>query len=212
MNEDQYKPVTGRQPRRILRYFIPQYDEVALFAMSLTCALLLMVGVFSTNWKVRFDLPSADGLKMSLVILFFLSGLALSLYHALVDRQKSSFEKYLMLFFAVIVNAFSGLYGGSYALNNATGWLAIFPILNIVNGIALLFLLRSQVLNEAHISDENAPRSQIAFTAVVVVILFVACHYSFRLMWIQTLSICVAYATNLGRRVYLLFSWVTAGA
>lgn len=198
--------MTTQQQRGILRYIIPRYDEVSLFAMSLTCILLLVVGLFSTS-KIRLDLSTGDDLKILLLVLVFFTGIVLSIYHAFVNKPKSSLEKYLMLFFAVIVNAFSGLLGGAYALNNATGWLSVFPIVNIVNGALLLFLFRFHALNESNISDENASPIQVVFTAAVVIILFVICHFISKLVWIQTFSICIAYATNIGRRVQTLLWW-----
>jgi hypothetical protein len=195
-----------QQHHGILRYIIPRYDEVSLFAMSLTCTLLLVVGLFSTS-QVQFDLSTMN-LKLFLVVLIFFAGLVLSIYHALVNTPKSSVEKFCMLVFAVIVNAFSGLLRGIYAFNWATGWLSIFPVVNIVNGILLLFLFRTHALTESDISDEHALHIQVAFTAAVVIIMFIVCNYISKLMWIQTLSICVAYATNIGRRVQVLFWWL----
>lgn len=175
--------------------------------MSLTCTLLLAVGVLSAD-KMRFDFSTWLDFRLLLVLLVFLAGLVLSLYHALASEGKSSWEKFFMLFFAVIVNALSGLMGGAYALSRATGWLSVFPILNIVNGLLLLLLLRSKALTESEVSDENASHIQVALTAAIVIILFVICHYIAKLVWIQTLSICVAYATNIGQRVQVLLWWL----
>jgi hypothetical protein len=58
-----------------------------------------------------------------------------------------------------------------------------------------------RIITERNILNEHTSRFQIAFAATTVVILFVVCHYVFRLLWAETLSICVAYATNMSRRV-----------
>jgi MFS family permease len=198
-----------QQHQGILRYIIPVYDEVTLFAMSLTCILVLIVGLFSIN-KVQIDFSTVNPLKLFMGIfgvMVFLAGIGFSIYHALVNEPKSLFEKYFMLFFAAIVSIFSGLAAGAYALKNATGWLVVFPILNIVNSLILYFLFRFHALNESNISDENASPIQIAVTAAIVIILFVICHFISKLVWIQTFSICVAYATNIGRRIQVPLCW-----
>jgi hypothetical protein len=187
--------------RGILRYIIPQYDEVALFAMSLTCVLLLGIGALSTNWKESLEFSRGDDIRIILMGLVFLLGLTLSIYHAFTDRSKTSIEKFLMLFFAVSLNAFSGLCAGAYVLSRTAGWMVIFPVLNIISAVFLLFMYRTNIIDEESIRDENASFLQIVFTAAVVFILFVVCHYMYKLIWIQTLSICVVYATNIGRRV-----------
>lgn len=97
-----------------MRYIIPQHDEVVLFAMSLTCILLVTAGLYSARSEIHFQLSTGDDFKMLLILMLLLAGLALSLYHAFVDRAKSLLEKYPMLLFAVIVNAFSGLLSGAY--------------------------------------------------------------------------------------------------
>jgi hypothetical protein len=191
--------------RGFLHYFIPQYDEIALFAMSLTCALFIVVAAFAArNMDIYINYERGVDPRIIAVPLVFLSGLLLSIYHAFTDRPKTSLEKSFMLFFAVLLNAFSGILAGMYDLSATNGWLVIFPLVNIINGVGLIFMFRMGILSEADISDRHASRSQFLLTAAVVFILFAACHYIFSLIWMQTLSICVAYATNLGRSVPLL--------
>ena len=147
--------------------------------MSLTCVLLLGVGALSTNVKVQLDVFTAGDIKIVVMVLVFLSGLGLSIYHAFTDRPNSFFEKFFMLFFAVVLNAFSP-FAGTYGLTEQ--WrVAVFSIVNLVNGAALLFMLRSHMIDEESISDENASHLQIAFTAAVVIMLFAVCHYMFKL-------------------------------
>lgn len=145
---------------------------------------------------------------MNVIILaaVFLAGLMLSIYHAFASRQKTSFEKLLMLYFAVILNASIGIMAGSRNLEDARGWLMIFPILNIVNGALLLILLRTRVMNEDNISDENTSLGQVALSGAAIVILFAFCHYLFNLLWTQTFSVCVVYSTNLNRGVQTVFA------
>jgi hypothetical protein len=197
--------MTAKENYGILRYIIPQYDEISLFAMSFTCSLLIIAAALETRWDIRNPFSTMEDVKIMAIIVMFISGLILSIYHAFSDRPKTSLEKYLMLFFAVILNGFSGIMAGTYFLEGAKGWMVIFPILNIINGAILLGMFRSQILDDRNISDHNVSIIQIALAATVIILLFAVCHYIFHLLWAQTLSICVLYATNLSRLTEVLF-------
>ncbi len=187
----------------VFHYIIPQYDEIALFAMSLTCVLLLAAAFLSGPVELTFDAERDFDPRAVAAAFVFLAGLVLSIYHAFTDRPKKPIEKTFMLFFAVVLNSFSGILAGMYELSVAHGWTVVFPIVNIGNSAVLFFMYRTGVLDEANISDRHASRSQFLLTAAVVLLLFALCRYVFALIWMQTLSICVAYATNLGRSVPL---------
>ncbi len=189
------------KPKGILYYIIPQYDEVTLFAMSYTCVLLFVFNFHSVNWGETLELDRDGAVVYIFMILVFFLGLLLSMYHAFTDRPKSQVEKFLMLFFAVTLNGFSGFCGGVYALSRTDSWFIIFPVLNIVNALVLLFMFKTHIVDENNIEDDNASLIQIIFTAIVVVTLFVVCNYIYKLIWIETLSVCIVYATNLGRRI-----------
>ena len=173
---------------------MPQYDETVLFSMSFTC-LLLLIG-FSFSREIQWAFPSHYDLRIIVAILIFLAGLVLSLYHAFVDRPKTSLEKTFMLTFAVIVNAFSGFIAGAYDFVNSSGWVIIFPILNMINSVALFFMWRSGVLDESSISDQHAPRGQILLAAAAVLLLYYLCREIYNFSWVQTLSICLVYSIN----------------
>jgi len=192
------------QKRGFIAYLIPQYDEIALFAMSLTCALILFTIPFAGSVNLSIDSRDLDPRALGAAFVF-LSGLVLSIYHAFTDRPKSELEKSFMLFFAVLLNSFSGILAGMYDLSTASGLLIFFPILNIANGFILLMMFRSGILSEANISDQHASSGQFAVTAAAVLVLFVICRHIYSLIWMQTFSICVTYATNLSRSVPRLF-------
>ncbi len=192
--------------RKPFRLFIPQYDEIVLFTMSLTCLLLLIAGILSAKPEIDIVSLRENDLKKVLIVmvipLIFVAGLTLSIYHAFVDRPKTTLEKSIMLFFAVLLNTFSGFMAGGYNLANlpnASVWLMVFPIVNMVNGIILLFMWRVGVLDESSISDRHAPRGKVLLAAAMVLILFYLCQVVYKLMWIQTLSICLVYSVNLIR-------------
>ncbi len=189
--------------RPFFHYFIPQYDEVALFAMSLTCALLIITTALSGNLNIQINLERGVDPRIIAASFVFLSGLLLSMYHAFTDRPKTTLEKSFMLFFAVLLNSFSGIMAGMYELAAVSGWLVIFPVLNIGSSVLMVFMFRRGILSEANISDKHASRNQFVLTTVAVLILFAICRYALSLIWMETLSICVAYSTNLGRSVPL---------
>ncbi len=190
--------------RGFCRFLIPQYDEIVLFAMSLTCVLLLGAGFLTSRGGIELVPPQEYDPRMFAAGFLFLAGLLLSLYHAFVPRPASQLQKSFMLFFAVLVNAFSGFMGSGYDLTHANGWHIAFPVLNMINSVALLFLWRAGALDESCISDRHAPKGQIALAAAIVVLLFTLCHVVFKLIWIETLSICIVYSTNLVKLMELL--------
>src|SRR4030043_220073 len=113
--------MTTKNKWGILHYIIPQYDEITLFSMSFTCGLLLIVGALSIKWEIRTSSSTGDDVEILIIAVFFIAGLVLSIYHAFAKRRKTSFEKYLMLFFAVILNGFSGILVGTYFLEGTKG-------------------------------------------------------------------------------------------
>lgn len=184
------------------RYFNPQYDEIVLFTMSFTCILLLLTALFSYNYQ-EMEIPSLDSRvynpRVIAAIVVFIAGLILSIYHAFIDRPKTNLEKSIMLFFAVLLNAFSGVMAGFYDYGNMSGWIVVFPVVNMVNSIVLIYMWRTGILGESSISDQHAPRSKILLAAATVLILFYLCQVVYRLIWIQTLSICLVYSLNFMR-------------
>jgi hypothetical protein len=183
--------------RGFCRFFIPRYDEIVLFAMSLTCIVLLTSGLLSFHGRVELLSPREFDPRLVAAGFIFLAGLVLSLSHVFVPRPASPVEKSFMLFFAVLLNAFSGFMGGGYDLTHAQGWHIIFPLVNMANSVVLLFLWRGGAVDETCISDQRAPKGQVVLATGVVLLLFFLCHVVYRLIWIETLSICIVYSTNL---------------
>ena len=96
--------MTTQERPKILSYIIPTYDEITLFAMGFTCALLMITGAFSVKWNWHQSITKDD---MNAIVLaaIFIAGLILSVYHAFTSRKKTDVEKILMLYFAVVLNA-----------------------------------------------------------------------------------------------------------
>ncbi len=185
-----------QEQKGFVRLLLPQYDEIVLFTMSFTCVLLLITGIFSIDQEAQFVPRRGYDPQMIAIIFIFIAGLVLSIYHAFVDRPKTQIEKSFMLFFAVLVNAFSGFMASAYDLANTSGWLEVFPILNMVNCLVLLFMWRIGVLDESSISDQHAPRIQVLLAMAIILLLYYICHIIYNLTWIQTLSICLVYSIN----------------
>jgi hypothetical protein len=192
--------------RGFCRFFIPQYDEIVLFAMSFTCVLLLVTGALSVNYqKIALVPPQEYDPRIIAASGIFIAGLALSLYHAVVLRPATQLQKSFMLFFAVIVNAFSGFMASGYELTGTSGWLIVFPILNMVNSVLLLIMWRARAFDESCIIDRHAQKGQVVLAAAIVLGLYYLCHVVYNLIWIQTFSICLVYSTNF---IKVIESWV----
>lgn len=191
------------QIRAFLSFFIPRYDDVTLFALSFTFILLL-----SIEKQMRTEVFAAAAKMMkefNIYIIGFVGlavfGMLLSMFHVFIKREKEIWEKFLMFVFAVIVSGGSGCYAGMYMLKNAQGWLVVFPIWNIINGILLFILLRAGLgdmeLVDYYITDKTVSIKEITASTVLAGILAVLCLYVFRLHWVIVYSICVCYTMNI---------------
>ncbi len=186
--------------RRLQRLIAPTYDELTLFVISFTCVLF-----FASNFKSVFGQgnlsPSANGVGPVLLSLIIIGGIALSFYHAFSKRKKTRIEKQVMFVFAVVITAFSGIWAGTYMLSVGTGHMAVFPILNIASSYFLLNQMKERVMDERCIEDRNARLPEIMVSAVIAAIIFFVSYHLLHHHWAATLSITVAYATNLNRIV-----------
>ncbi|MFC1824849.1 hypothetical protein ACFL9T_19240 [Thermodesulfobacteriota bacterium] len=177
--------------------FIPNYDELSLFTTSYVCILLILVKNPPNSWNFEELTFSIEGFKTIFIFIPFIAGMLLCIYHAFSKRKKTSFEKLLMIFFAAIINGFSGIWGGTYMILNSEEWaFYIFPIWNITSGFLLLAMLRGPAIGEECISDENVAFSQVFVGTIIVSGIFYLGYSVFDLNWAVTFSICVAWSTN----------------
>lgn len=193
---------------RIRAHFFPTYNELSLSMMSLSF-LLIFFSTESLRSKL-FNFLSAPGDRGSkvLLFLFFTAGLVLSLYHVFTKREKTFAEKQAMLFFAVLANAFSGIYASAYILDRSTNTACIFvllPIWNIINCVILLLSYRFGAINERNISDENAMSFEVLLGFIIIFGIFVVCRFVFKLYWAITFSISVIYATSFSETLNSMF-------
>ena len=189
-------------------WFIPIYDESSLFLMAMTLTFLCVGNSQMRNWILHF-LSQADG--RYILALLFLAGLGLCLYHVFTLREKSTPEKWLMMLFAILTNAGTGIISGWYVIKNSTvhNWLLVFPIWNIINGVLLLVMLRFRIIDEECISDRDATAGQVFLGLIAVLAIFILCNYVFKLYWAITFSICLVYATSFDKALQSVFPALT---
>jgi len=182
--------------REALSPLLPRYDELTLFALSVTFLLLLAISP-----DMQKDLPRAALLLRDERILLLVGaasvGLVFSLLSIFFPFPKPQLVKWPMLAFAVVVTAGTGLYTGYVTITTARGWLLVFPAWNIINGVLLVALFSQGLLDPTCILDRRAKFWQVVLTLICVGILLAVCEYGFQLHWAITYSICVGYTMSL---------------
>jgi hypothetical protein len=187
-------------------WLIPTYDELSLFLMAAT--FILLGATNDTMQKQIYKgITAVDDLRVYFLFAIFLGGIVLSLYHVFTTREKTKFEKMVMLFFAVAANAGTGIISGWYVLKNSDvhNWQLVFPIWNIINGVLLLLMLRLKIIDEECISDRDANATEVVISMAAVLIIFALCNYVFKLHWAITFSICIVYTTSFDRALQNVF-------
>jgi hypothetical protein len=192
------------------RWFIPKYDELTLFMTSVAFLLLFFsTGLLRNSLYKFWRQADAEGkFWMPVAVLIFSAGIVLSLYHVFTERRKTEAEKFVMLFFAVLANAAGGILAGMHIMSNwndAPCILMLFPLWNIINGIVLLFLLRTGEIDTSSISDEDARPGEVVFGFLIILGIFAVCRFAFELYWALTFSICVVYATSFSDALGAMF-------
>jgi hypothetical protein len=182
------------------RIFVPQYDELALFLMS--SASILVVVTHESLRAGAFRMIFSWEFYSLLVVVLFGLGIAFSLYHAFVSREKTYREKKFMLFSAVMINGVGGVVAGEHVIGEATSLLTlIFPLWNIANGFLLLLMYRFDIIDEGIIVDDDAAPYEVVIGLSVVLMTFAISTFVFDLHPAVVFSMCVAYATNINALV-----------
>lgn len=193
-------------------WLIPVYDELALFLTAVTLFLLYAVNAAMRS-QIRDWLESNNYAWVYIMVVIFLCGLGLSVYHVFTTREKTDWEKWVMLFFAVLSNAISGIVAGLDVLKNDHyhNWLLVFPVWNIINGILLILMLRLKIVDQDSISDRDASAFEVVIGLAAVIFIFIFCNYAFKLHWAITFSICTIYATSFDRALQSVFPRISGG-
>lgn len=188
--------------------FVPRYDELSLFLMSLSFFLVYFLDPELNALAYKFLITEFEPKFFSFyaVFLLFLCGAAFSIYHVFTTAKKTDFEKWAMLYFAIMVNGLTGLLAGVYLLQTSHGYLTVFPVWNIINSFLLLLMYRFRLIDETAIADDNPTPYQVVVGSAVVIVVFIVCQFVFRLHWTITFSACVCYATNVNNFLQRLLS------
>jgi hypothetical protein len=176
-------------------------------------ATFILLGAANNTMREQIykAITATDDLEVYFIAVIFLGGVALSLYHVFTTRVKTKFEKLVMLAFAILANAGTGIISGWYVIKNSEvhNWQLVFPMWNIANGALLLLMLRLKVIDEKCISDREAAPVQIILGLAAVLVIFILCNYVFKLYWPITFSICIVYTTSFDRALQNVFPGLT---
>jgi hypothetical protein len=186
--------------RGLQRIFEPTYNELTLFSLSYTCILFFTTGFRSTFGGENFVLAS-NGFAPAILVLIISGGICLSLFHSFSKREKGRYEKQIMFLFAIFMNAFSGIWGGTYLISktDTLSWVVVFPVINIISSYLLLAVTRDRVFEDSCIDDKNVRLREVSLSAFIISIVFFITRHFLNWHWTATLSICVFYGTNLNR-------------
>lgn len=193
----------GERAPRCIKALTPRYDELTLFLMATTFLLLLFTNATLRAEADEFLFTRFDP-RLLILVLLAVAGLVLSICHVFTRRPKSSFEKFLMVLFAVCINGYGGIAAGVHILGQSKGWLIVFPIWNIICGAWLLLLFRCHAIDDSNVSDRNAALPQALIGLAALGALFTLCQYVWDCYWAITLSICVVYATSFSELIWKL--------
>lgn len=194
--------------KEFLKNLAPKYDEVGFFAISTIFFSLFIVDQSFRGFVGSFFVFKLDSwsnvewlLSMCTLVILVISGMGLSFYHAFSSRNKSLFEKNILIGYMIILQFIIGIYMGFHLLENfylrGCSWLfLVFPILNIFNAAYLVLGLRAGFINENNISEKEMERPQITLTLLILAII-ISLHVSFGWFWLTTISIGMVYVSNI---------------
>lgn len=180
-------------------FLLPSYDEITLFILSAAFIFLLGINTRMRAELVFFILNSLTEPRLFIFILGAVLGMILSFLNILnpiFDREKTDFEKKLMLIFAVVVSAGTGIYSAVYMFENQSGWILMFPLFNVINSIILLLYLLAGSIDAESIVNKGFHLKDIIIAFVAVVLILMLCDQIFKMHWVISYSICVCYILN----------------
>ena len=222
---DEYR-VKEMQKGFLRKWLAPDFDELSMFLMVAAAVLVAMTNNGIGNNIEKFvqavsDIkPGKDTIVLLGIITFaLLGGATLPVIHVFSKRKKYEWEKVVMLVFAVVFTAGSGIVAGQAMLKDAgqgfdlsfnskpwllqlvlligvLKWKAVFPLWNIANGILMLVLLRAGIIDTECIADRDAKLWEVFLGLAILAAVFVVCQYGFKTHWAVTYSICIVYSTN----------------
>jgi hypothetical protein len=190
-------------------FLIPTYDELSLFLISVTMIAFYLANSRMRNQINTFFIKAAEfhAWMLFVPLVLFLAIICLCIYHVFTTREKTMFEKRVMMGFAVLTNFVTGTIAAVYTLKDtaASNWLLVFPIWNIINGVLMLLMVSLGIIDEDCISDRDANTTEVIIGLIAVLIIFAICHYVFKLHWAITFSICIIYTTSFDKALQSVF-------
>jgi DNA-directed RNA polymerase subunit RPC12/RpoP len=187
-------------------FLVPTYDKLSLFLMAVTWITLYLVNNH-LHKRIHTFLVEANDWRVSLLALTAPAVLIFCIYQVFIKREKSDFERTIMLWFAIATNLLTGIVAGIYLLKNKDllNWQIIFPIWNLVNVVILHLMLVLNIVDENCIVDRDATVTQIILGLMAVIIIVLVCNFIFKLHWSITFSICIVYTTSFDRALQSIF-------
>ena len=202
-------------PSWLKRAFVPTYNRLSLFLIGICMVMLVAfnsqlhseISKFISRINLKSDIIFfiIANIRGLFFLLIFLLGMSICVYQIFTSKRRSDFQKWLMLYFAVSVNAFTGLVSGIHIIRE-TGfslnhWTYIFPIWNVLNGMVLVAFYNYGHVTPKDIVDNQVPLIQIIISTLIAAVIFVICNYVFKMYWAITYSVCVVYATGFSKAV-----------
>jgi hypothetical protein len=182
--------------KRAIAPWLPRYDDLTLFTFALAVAMLLLMDQGLRRALLR-TVTDQDGSIAAALFVMVALGAVFSLFNVLFRRDKSEFERTMMLFFAILVTVLTGCSAGRPMLAGRIGLLALFPLWNIVNGFVLVVLAGLGILDDDCLTGERTNCHEILLAAIATALLVATCHYLLKLDPLTTFSIAVAYTMSL---------------
>lgn len=188
-------------------FLVPAYDKLSLFLMAVTWILLYAVNSHLRGSIHAYFIEAHDWKVTAMVLSIPVTILIMGIYQVFTKKEKSYFERTIMLWFAIITNILTGIVAAIYVIKNtdAHNWQLIFPIWNIANAVVLYLMLEINLIDENCIIDRQATPAEIILGMAATIIIVMVCNYLFRFHWSITFSICIVYTTSIDRALQSVF-------
>jgi len=178
----------------ITKYLLPKFDEQSLFLMGFS-----FFGLIAIDSKFRNELSALGNEKdpaIYLIAWFIIAavGMTNATYHVFSRAEKSKEHKSILLWFGIIVSLFAGLNAGAQMEADSPGWLAIFPLWNILSAFSPLWILELSSSPDEYVLDYDTTLPQVVLGIIVVSCLLYYCSSIVGLHWSLSFSVAVFYS------------------
>jgi hypothetical protein len=187
-------------------FLVPTYDKLSLFLMAVTWILIYVVNN-QLNETIQTFLITQHWSLTIYVLTMPAAFLIIGIYQIFIKREKTDFEKTMLLWFAIVTNFLTGTIAAVYIIKNTEvyNWQIIFPVWNIVNAVVLYLMMDFDLIDENCIVERQVTPVQIVLGLAATVVIVLICNYVFKLHWAITFSICIVYTTSFDRALQSVF-------